>query len=82
MPRSFPGRLAAVVAVGVVLRAIYLFAIARHVVGIGDWWFYHWQAQSIAQGHGFIEPWVLLGTGQYRPSAIHPPLYPLVLSGF
>ena len=82
MPRSFPGRLAGIVAVGVVLRAIYLFAIARHVVGIGDWWFYHWQAQSIAQGHGFIEPWVLLGTGQYRPSAIHPPLYPLVLSGF
>ena len=82
VPRSFPGRLAAVVAVGVVLRAIYLFTIARHVVGIGDWWFYHWQAQSIAQGHGFIEPWVLLGTGQYRPSAIHPPLYPLVLSGF
>jgi 4-amino-4-deoxy-L-arabinose transferase-like glycosyltransferase len=82
VPRTFPGRLAAVVALGVVLRAIYLFTIARHVVGIGDWWFYHWQSQSIAQGHGFIEPWVLLGTGQYRPSAIHPPLYPLVLSGF
>jgi 4-amino-4-deoxy-L-arabinose transferase-like glycosyltransferase len=82
VPRSFPARLAAVVAVGVALRAIYLFTIARHVVGIGDWWFYHWQAQSIAQGHGFIEPWVLLGTGQYRASAIHPPLYPLVLSGF
>ena len=51
----------------------------RH--GVGDWYFYHWQAQAIVQGHGFIDPWILLGTHQYRPSAIHPPLYPLLLSG-
>ncbi|HEY5396044.1 MAG TPA: glycosyltransferase family 39 protein [Trebonia sp.] len=81
LPRTFGGRLAAVAVVGIALRAAYLYGPARHVAGIGDWYFYHWQAQLIAQGHGFVDPWVLLGTHQYRASAIHPPLYPLLLSG-
>ncbi len=81
LPRTFAGRLAAIAVLGLGLRAIYLYALARNVHGVGDWYFYHWQAQAISQGHGFIDPWILLGTHQYRPSAIHPPLYPLLLSG-
>jgi 4-amino-4-deoxy-L-arabinose transferase-like glycosyltransferase len=81
LPRTFTGRLVVVAVVGVALRAAYLFVLARKTVGIGDWYFYHWQAQLIAQGRGFVDPWILLGTGQYRASAIHPPLYPLLLSG-
>jgi 4-amino-4-deoxy-L-arabinose transferase-like glycosyltransferase len=73
--------LAAIAVLGLGLRAIYLYALARNVHGVGDWYFYHWQAQAIAQGHGFIDPWVYLGAHQYRASAIHPPLYPLLLSG-
>ncbi|HEY3728099.1 MAG TPA: glycosyltransferase family 39 protein [Solirubrobacteraceae bacterium] len=81
VPRTFAGRLAAVAALGLVLRAAYLYGLARKVVGIGDWWFYHWQAGLIANGHGFTDPWLLLGTHHYRASAMHPPLYPLLLSG-
>jgi 4-amino-4-deoxy-L-arabinose transferase-like glycosyltransferase len=81
VPRTFAGRLATVAALGLVLRAAYLYGLARKVVGIGDWWFYHWQAGLIANGHGFTDPWLLLGTHHYRPSAMHPPLYPLLLSG-
>jgi 4-amino-4-deoxy-L-arabinose transferase-like glycosyltransferase len=80
-PRTFSGRLTLIAALGLALRAIYLFALARHVHGAGDWYFYHWQAGLIATGHGFVDPWILLGTHQYRASAIHPPLYPLLLAG-
>lgn len=80
LPRSFPGRLAAIALLGVGLRALYLFTIARHTVGIGDWWFFHWQANDIAAGHGFLDPWYALATHHRSVSAAHPPLYPLVLS--
>jgi hypothetical protein len=78
--REFGLRLAALVAVGVVLRAIYLFVIARDVTGIGDWHFYHWQANDLANGLGFDEPFRLRFDGVQLPSAGHPPLYPLALS--
>ncbi len=81
VPRTFAGRLAAVAVLGLVLRAVYLYGLARNVVGIGDWWFYHWQAGLIATGHGFTDPWVLLSSHHYHPGVTHPPLYPLVLSG-
>ena len=42
--RGFALRLAGLAAAGVVLRALYLFTIARHVSGAGDWHFYHYQA--------------------------------------
>jgi 4-amino-4-deoxy-L-arabinose transferase-like glycosyltransferase len=80
-PSTFAGRLTAVAALGLVLRAAYLYGPARHVVGIGDWWFYHWQPGLIVNGHGFTDPWQLLATHQYRPSASHPPLYSILLSG-
>jgi 4-amino-4-deoxy-L-arabinose transferase-like glycosyltransferase len=71
----------AAAALGLVLRAAYLYGPARHVHGIGDWWFYHWQPGLIVNGHGFTDPWQLLATHQYRPSAAHPPLYSILLSG-
>jgi len=80
-PSTFAGRLTAAAALGLLLRAAYLYGPARHVVGIGDWWFYHWQPGLIVNGHGFTDPWALLATHRYRPSAAHPPLYSIVLSG-
>ncbi len=80
-PSTFAGRLTAVAALGLVLRAAYLYGPARHVVGIGDWWFYHWQPGLIVNGHGFTDPWQLLASHRYRPSAAHPPLYSILLSG-
>lgn len=80
-PSPFAGRLAAVAALGLLLRAVYLYGPARHVVGIGDWWFYHWQPGLIVNGHGFSDPWQVLAAHTYRPSASHPPLYSILLSG-
>jgi 4-amino-4-deoxy-L-arabinose transferase-like glycosyltransferase len=78
-PLSFGARLTAIAGAGLAVRALYLFTIARDVTGIGDWHFYHRQANLIAQGLGFVDPFQLdLGNG--GPSAGHPPLYPLVLS--
>ncbi len=77
----FRTKLAAIVAAGVALRAVYLFTIGRHVTGIGDWHFYHWQANLIADGHGFAEPYKWRIEHRLSPSAGHPPLYPLALAG-
>lgn len=78
-PRGFAVRLAAVAAAGAGLRALYLQTLARDVTGIGDWHFYHRQANLIADGMGFVDPFQL-ELGNDGPSAGHPPLYPLVLS--
>jgi 4-amino-4-deoxy-L-arabinose transferase-like glycosyltransferase len=79
--RSFAVRLAAIAVAGIALRVLYLLTIGRHVTGIGDWFFYHWQANDLAAGRGFDEPYRLRFEHLALPSAGHPPLYPLVLSG-
>ena len=78
--RSFAVRLALICAAGLALRALYLLTVGRHVTGIGDWFFYHWQANDIAAGRGFDEPFRWRFDHVLLPSAGHPPLYPLVLS--
>lgn len=78
--RHFTVPLLAIVAAGVALRVVYLLTIGRDVTGIGDWWFYHWQANAIADGQGFVEPYRIRFDHLDLPSAGHPPLYPLVLS--
>ena len=77
---GFPLRLGTIVAAGVALRALYLLTVARHVSGVGDWWFYHWQANDLASGKFFVEPFRLRLAHQEFPSAGHPPLYPALLS--
>ncbi len=79
-PRRFAQTVALIAALGAALRLADLLTLARHTVGIGDWWFYHWQANEIAAGHGFVDPFQLL-QGVRVPSAGHPPLYPLLLAG-
>jgi 4-amino-4-deoxy-L-arabinose transferase-like glycosyltransferase len=73
--------LAVIVAVGVVLRVLYTVLLAPWPPPIGDdAWFYHYEADFLAQGRGFISvSYALLRVT--RPSAAHPPLYPLVLAG-
>src|SRR4051794_28238824 len=78
-PRRFAQSVAVVAVCGGLLRLADLLTVARHTVGIGDWWFYHWQANLIADGRGFLDPFQLL-SGHSVPSAGHPPLYPLALS--
>ena len=78
--RHFTVHLAAIAVAGVALRVVYLLTIGRSVTGIGDWWFYHWQANAIADGLGFVEPFRLQFDHVRLASAGHPPLYPLLLS--
>ncbi|HXY92988.1 MAG TPA: glycosyltransferase family 39 protein, partial [Acidimicrobiia bacterium] len=46
----------------------------------GDAFYYHWQANALAQGHWFIDPFLWLNAGRIRASAAHPPLYTLYLA--
>lgn len=80
MSRTFAVRLAGIVVAGVALRAVYLLTVGRDVTGIGDWWFYHWTANDLADGRFFVEPYRLRFEDKVLPSAGHPPLYPALLA--
>jgi 4-amino-4-deoxy-L-arabinose transferase-like glycosyltransferase len=73
--------LGVIVAVGVALRILYTVYLAPWPPPVGDdAWFYHYEAIFLAQGRGFISVnYAMLGIT--RPSAAHPPLYPVVLAG-
>lgn len=65
---------------GLLLRVLYTVLATDDVQGLGDYQFFHGVANAMADGHGFANPF-LLGRGEVRPSALHPPLWPLLLSG-
>ncbi len=47
----------------------------------GDAFYYHWQANALAKGSWFIDPFLWhFRNGVERPSATHPPLYVIYLS--
>lgn len=81
LPRTFAWRLVLIAAVGLAIRLVYLFAFARGVHGIGDWYFFDWGANLLAQGHGFINPLEYVFHGKSVHSAGHPPLWEILLSG-
>jgi 4-amino-4-deoxy-L-arabinose transferase-like glycosyltransferase len=78
-PSPFALRLAAIAVAGLVVRVAYTLLIAKDTSGIGDFFFYHGQANLLAEGKGFVHPLFYL-EGITAPSAEHPPLWPLVLS--
>jgi len=77
---GFPGALAAIVLVGLGARLFYVLSSGPHVVVGGDGITYHWLANLLASGHGFIEAWAYMLQGKVKPTAEHPPLYPLLLA--
>jgi 4-amino-4-deoxy-L-arabinose transferase-like glycosyltransferase len=66
---------------GIALRLLYVYVIAPDVRGIGDWRYFHEQANLIARGKGFIDPTDYALFGRQTAAAGHPPLWPLLLSG-
>jgi 4-amino-4-deoxy-L-arabinose transferase-like glycosyltransferase len=78
-PSPFTVRLVAIAAAGLAVRVAYTLLIGKDTSGIGDFFFYHGQANLLAEGKGFIHPLFYLD-GITAPSAEHPPLWPLVLS--
>ena len=78
---SFRARVGAIAVAALALRVAYVVGPARNVKGIGDWYFFHWGANLIADGHWFVEPFQEVFHGKLVPSAGHPPLWELLLAG-
>ncbi len=75
--QPFGRRLALIAGGALAVRLLYIFVIAPEPVGVGgDASFYHSAANLIAQGH-FYERRIF---GHAYQTALHPPLYSLVLS--
>ena len=72
--------LGAIVAGGLVLRIAVVIAYAPTNLPIDDGLWYHGAANLLADGRGFLDPFVYVFLGHSRQSAGHPPLWPLVLT--
>lgn len=80
--RRFSLCLAAIVALGLVIRTFHTLLIAPWPPpGFGDELYYSLLANVLADGHGFVDPGELLSDGVSTPTAERPPLYPLLLAG-
>jgi 4-amino-4-deoxy-L-arabinose transferase-like glycosyltransferase len=79
VPATRPGFarwLAAIAAGGLAVRLAYVLALTPHLRGHGDASYYHQLANVLADGRGFVDP------GNGTATALHPPLFPLLLAGF
>jgi 4-amino-4-deoxy-L-arabinose transferase-like glycosyltransferase len=80
---TFAKRLALILAGGLALRLVYTIAIAGNAYSpgpAGDFFFFHEIANLLADGEGFVAPFLLEHTGEVEPTAEHPPLWPLLLA--
>jgi 4-amino-4-deoxy-L-arabinose transferase-like glycosyltransferase len=73
---GFARRLGAIAAGGLALRLLYVLVLTPHLRGLGDATYYHQLANVLADGRGFVDP------GNGTATALHPPLFPLVLAPF
>jgi 4-amino-4-deoxy-L-arabinose transferase-like glycosyltransferase len=64
-----------------VLRVAFVLAYAPARLPLADGLWYHLEANNIAAGRGFIDPFARTFVGETRASAGHPPLFPVVLAG-
>ena len=78
--RRFHWILLGIAAAAVTIRLVYIYVLSPDVRGVGDWYYFHWQANLIASGHGFIEPFSYMFGGESFPSASHPPLWTVLLA--
>lgn len=62
------------------VRLVTLLTVAPTRTDGGDPLFYHTTANLLARGFGFPEPLNFIAHQRFIPSALHGPLYPLVLS--
>jgi 4-amino-4-deoxy-L-arabinose transferase-like glycosyltransferase len=68
--------------VALAARLVYGLAIAPTLPARGDTLLYHYLANGLADGTGYIRPFSPLLAGHPEPTAAYPPLYPLYLSVF
>jgi 4-amino-4-deoxy-L-arabinose transferase-like glycosyltransferase len=69
-------------AVGAAIRIVWLVTRWNDPIGFEDAFFYHHQANLLADGKGFISPFPYLSAGISAPAAEHPPLFSLYLAVF
>ena len=79
---SFRVRLIAVVVLGLAWRVGYVLVTKRHAVVWGDSVAYHYGANILADGKGFLDPLRYEFSGLKFPSAAHPPLYVVYLAAW
>ena len=79
---DFKARLWLIVLAGLAWRVGYVLVTKRHTPVWGDPFAYHYGANLLAQGKGFIDPLRYEVFGQTYPSAYHPPLYLLYLAAW
>lgn len=81
-PNRFAWYVAAAFALAVALRWAVAIGYYRNLpLGFTDNYYYHSQANLLAEGRGFLNPFVLL-EGREEPAAVHPPLYSLYLAAW
>jgi len=80
--RDFTVGLTIIVVFALALRVVWVLMARRDFALHGDDYFYHWQANALADGMGFVNPFAWKALGHVDPSAAHPPLYSLYLSVF
>ena len=61
--------------VALAVRVAWVLIARRDFELHGDDFFYHWQANALADGKGFLNPFTWKALGRIEPSAAHPPLY-------
>lgn len=64
---------------GMLLRALYVLVVARHLPLGADATWYLLQSGSVFDGTGYVDPELLFSSGEAVPTANFPPLYPLYL---
>jgi 4-amino-4-deoxy-L-arabinose transferase-like glycosyltransferase len=62
------------------VRLGYVFVYRRHAQPSGDAFFYHFQANLLASGRGFINPDAFYFLHKAVPAADHPPMWTVVLA--
>ena len=81
--RRFLGGLVVIVLIGAAIRLGYVWFDRRHAAEIfNDGFYYHYGANLLADGHGFVNPFEWVLRGRSLQSADHPPLYLVYLAGF
>ncbi|HEY1739181.1 MAG TPA: acyltransferase [Acidimicrobiia bacterium] len=81
---AFRAALAVITFAALAWRVLYVLAErGQTALSGGDAFYYHWQANAVAKGLGFIDPYQWQGaTHRIQQSAEHPPAYVLYLAAF
>ena len=88
--RSFAARLGVITIVGLLVRFanVLWWRPTTDVHGYrgyflwGDAYYYHYQANALAKGYWFVDPFKWVTSQASRPSSAHPPLYSIYLAAW